>query len=136
MRGARGAVDGHVLRNGTNCSGIWATGLGEYYGARVALDPTVGMACMPRHVMMSMGGTYFGSNLTKNEKIVDLELKQGVSLTQLAVGVGSIVIPGCATKLQHPNANNWTEARLNEFVGCISGKGMTQLGVWRVDISA
>ena len=35
---------------------------------------------------------------------------------------------------QHPNVYNWTEARLNEFVGYISDKGVTQLDVW--DISA
>eukprot|EP01052_Picozoa_sp_SAG31_P037861 SAG31_NODE_4959_length_2834_cov_2.184644_1_plen_646_part_00 len=118
-----GILDGHFLRNGTSCSGA-DCGYGVY--AQTGVD-----------VMMSMAGTYFGSNLTKNKHNVDLELKQGVSLSQLAVGIGSSVSPDCGPPLPRgPNAYNWTEARLDEFVGYIGGRGVAQLDIWRVDIGA
>ena len=68
--------------------------------------------------MMSMAGTYYGTNLTKNEYNVELELKQGVKLSQLAAGVGSTIREGCPTKVPPMGCHdpggrcyNWTEAR-------------------------
>jgi hypothetical protein len=45
--------------------------------------------------MMSMASTYFGTNLTKNMYNVEREMEQGVSLGQLAVGVGSTTSLSC-----------------------------------------
>jgi hypothetical protein len=61
-----GILDGHFLKNG------------EGYGvfAKTGVD-----------TMMSMAGTYYGTNVSKNEYNVELELKQDVALSQLAAGV-------------------------------------------------
>eukprot|EP01043_Picozoa_sp_COSAG02_P044605 COSAG02_NODE_4001_length_5930_cov_20.519122_2_plen_230_part_00 len=68
--------------------------------------------------MMSMPGTYYGTNLTKNEYNVELELKQGVKLSQLAAGVGSTIREDCPTTVppmgcHDPGGHcyNWTETR-------------------------
>ena len=119
-----GILDGHFLRNGSSCSeSDGDCGYGIY--AETGVD-----------VMMSMAGTYYGSNVTRNEYNVYLEAGQGVSTSQLAVGVGSSIIPGCVPALPKLGNYNWTEARLSEFVGYISKKGVTQLDVWRTDIGA
>ena len=39
-------------------------------------------------VMMSMAGTYYGSNVSRNLANVDKELADGVALSQLAAGIG------------------------------------------------
>ena len=83
--------------------------------------------------MMSMAGTYFGTNLTKNRYNVDLELKQGVSLSQLAVGIGTMIEPSCATGPAKWDYN-WTEAKLNEFVAFVEQRQITRLYFWRADI--
>jgi hypothetical protein len=112
-----GILDGHFLKNGE--------GYGVY--AKTGVD-----------TMMSMAGTYYGTNISRNMWNVDLEIKQGVSLSQLAVGVGSVVSPSCpgAVPGTVPNRYNWTDAKLQQFVSFISRKGVTQLDIWRVDIGA
>lgn len=96
-----GILDGHFLKNGE--------GYGVY--AKTGVD-----------VMMSMAGTYFGSNVTKDLYNVDLEIKQGVSLSQLAVGIGTQINPsvaaGCPAvgpmgcKAAGGQCYNWTQPRL------------------------
>ena len=71
-----GILDGHFLKSGE--------GYGVY--AKTGVDR-----------MMSMAGTYYGSNLTKDLHNVDLELEQGVSLRQLAVGIGTQINPAVAS---------------------------------------
>ena len=83
--------------------------------------------------MMSMAGTYFGTNLTKNFHNVQLELAQGVSVSQLAVGVGTMIQSGCATGPAKWNYN-WTEGRLREFVGYLENRSVSRLSFWRADI--
>eukprot|EP01052_Picozoa_sp_SAG31_P042042 SAG31_NODE_6551_length_1981_cov_0.868757_4_plen_111_part_01 len=88
-----------------------------------------------------LGGVDYGSNVSKNEYNVALELKQGVSRSQLAVGVGSAIQPTCPTRVPPMGCHtaggqcyNWTAARMSEFVGFIEAKGVTQLDIWRADI--
>ena len=105
-----GILDGHLLPEGY---GIYAaTGVDR---------------------MMSMAGTYFGTNLTKNRYNVDLEIKQGVSLSQLAVGVGTMIDPNCVTGPAKWNYN-WTESKLRDFVGFVESRQISKLYFWRADI--
>ena len=83
--------------------------------------------------MMSMAGTYFGTNLTKNRYNVDLEIKQGVSLSQLAVGVGTMIDPNCVTGPAKWDYN-WTESKLTDFVGFVESRSISKLYFWRADI--
>ena len=83
--------------------------------------------------MMSMAGTYFGTNLTKNRYNVDLEIKQGVSLSQLAVGVGTMIDPNCVTGPAKWDYN-WTESKLRDFVGFVESRSISKLYFWRADI--
>ena len=115
-----GILDGHFLPHGE--------GYGVY--AKTGVD-----------VMMSMAGTYYGSNVSKNKHNVELEIEQGVSLSQLAVGVGSSITPTCPTvtppmgcKRAGGACYNWTQPRMTEFVNFIESKGVTQLDIWRADI--
>lgn len=80
--------------------------------------------------MMSMASTYFGTNLSRNEDWVQRELRSGVSLQQLRVGIGS-------TNHIHQKWNyNWTEARLRAFVDWLIARRIRHLDVWRTDIDA
>ena len=83
--------------------------------------------------MMSMAGTYFGTNLTRNEYNVDLELSQGASLDQTAVGVGTMISENCSTGPAKWDYN-WTEAGLRDFVNFVEEKGIEHLDFWRADI--
>jgi hypothetical protein len=83
--------------------------------------------------MMSMAGTYFGTNLTRNEYNVDLELHQGVSLSQLAVGVGTMLLSNCPTGPAKWNYN-WTESGLRKFARFVESRGIRHLDLWRADI--
>ena len=94
--------------------------------------------------MMSMAGTYYGSNVTRNLVNVDKELKDGVSLKQLAAGIGTQIDPaispdcpavkpmGCKTP--GGQCYNWTEPRLTTFVGGLVARGVTRIDLWRADI--
>eukprot|EP00040_Diaphanoeca_grandis_P002922 m.23116 g.23116 ORF g.23116 m.23116 type:complete len:320 (-) comp14076_c1_seq1:59-1018(-) len=120
-----GILDGHELPNG------------EGYGvfAKTGVD-----------VMMSMAGTYYGTNLTKNLVNVDNELKDGVSLTQLAAGIGTQIDPtisdtcppvkamGC--KVTGGQCYNWTETRLASFVTSLVDRNVTTIDMWRADIDS
>lgn len=83
--------------------------------------------------MMSMAGTYFGTNLSKNRYNFDLERAQGVTLDQLAVGVGTMIADGCATGPGKWNYN-WTEAKLRDFVSYVQKADTRALDIWRADI--
>ena len=78
--------------------------------------------------MMSMASTYYGTNVSRNEANVELELAQGVSNPgQLSVGIGTMIADGtdgtdrvsgeapCPTGPAKWDYN-WTEARLRSFV--------------------
>ena len=83
--------------------------------------------------MMSMAGTYFGTNLTKNRYNFELERAQGVGFDQLAVGLGTMIDEPCPTgpaKWQY----NWTEAKLRNFVGYVQQAGTRYVDIWRADI--
>ena len=118
-----GILDGHFLKNGE--------GYGVY--AKTGVD-----------VMMSMAGTYYGSNVTKNLHNVDLEITQGVSLSQLAVGIGTQINPsvaaGCPVVGQmgcHTAGGqcyNWTQSRLETFVADCVSRGVRTIDIWRADI--
>lgn len=96
--------------------------------------------------MMSMAGTYFGTNVTNNLVNVDKELHDGVSLNQLAVGIGTQIDPsisaecplvgpmGC--KVAGGQCYNWTEQKLTSFVGALVERGVTTIDMWRADIDA
>ena len=93
--------------------------------------------------MMSMSGTYFGTNLTKDLHNVDTELRQGVSLDQLAAGVGTQIDPSLAAcptvkpmGCPRPGGQcyNWTEPRLDSFVALLEQRGVRSIDMWRADI--
>ena len=118
-----GILDGHFLKSGE--------GYGVY--ARTGVDK-----------LMSMAGTYYGSNLTKDLHNVDLELEQGVSLRQLAVGIGTQINPAVASGCPVPgpmgckapggHCYNWTESRLKDFVAEMVSRKVTTIDMWRADI--
>jgi len=64
---------------------------------------------------------------------VDLEIAEGTSLDQLAVGVGTMITDGCPTG-EAKWDYNWTESRLRDFVGSIEQRGVQSLDFWRADI--
>ena len=94
--------------------------------------------------MMSMAGTYYGTNVTRNLANVDTELKDGVSLTQLAAGIGTQIdmtmSPDCPAvrpmgcHVPGGQCYNWTEARLATFVGGLVERGVERIDIWRADI--
>ena len=96
--------------------------------------------------MMSMAGTYFGSNVTKNLANVDTELAQGVSKDQLAAGIGTqidaSIDPSCPSvapmgcKLPGGQCYNWTESRLESFIDGLTQRGVVHIDFWRADIDA
>jgi hypothetical protein len=120
-----GILDGHLLPNGE--------GYGVY--AKTGVD-----------VMMSMAGTYFGTNVSRNLQNVDKELKDGVSLSQLAAGIGTQIDPkmsascppvgpmGCKTA--GGQCYNWSEAKLTSFVASLVQRGVHSIDMWRADIDA
>jgi hypothetical protein len=122
---AWGILDGHALPNGE--------GYGIY--AKTGVDK-----------MMSMSGTYFGTNVTNNLVNVDNELHDGVSLHQLAVGIGTQIDPtisgGCppvgpmGCKVAGGQCYNWTEQKLTSFVAALVERGVTTIDMWRADIDA
>ncbi|GMH74450.1 hypothetical protein TL16_g06469 [Triparma laevis f. inornata] len=85
------------------------------------------------NLMQSMSGTYFGTNITRNIENVELELKQGVSLEQLAVGIGTMIQDGCETgpgKWDY----DWNEENLRAFIKEVDDLGAEKLVIWRADI--
>jgi hypothetical protein len=122
---AWGILDGHELPNGE--------GYGIY--AKTGVDK-----------MMSMSGTYFGTNVTNNLVNVDTELRDGVSLHQLAAGIGTQIDPsisaGCPAvgpmgcKVAGGQCYNWTEQKLTSFVAALVVRGVTTIDMWRADIDA
>ena len=61
--------------------------------------------------MMSMGSTYSGLNVTRDQSWIMKEQEQGVSPSQRAVGIGSV------STTPHPNdpGYNWTASELHDF---------------------
>jgi len=85
-------------------------------------------------VMMSMSSTYFGTNITKNKENVMNEIEQGVSLSQLAVGIGTMISSPCPTG-EGKRDYEWTEADLRSFTDWIGEtKDIRRLDFWRADI--
>ena len=112
-----------VSKEAGMCISSW--GILDYYGeyADTSLD-----------IMMSMAGTYFGTNVSKNMYNVQQELAAGVSLKQISIGVGSMMTSSCRQR-QRWNYN-WTQARLSEFVAWAEHKGVESIDVWRADIDS
>ena len=120
-----GILDGHFLKNGE--------GYGIY--AKTGVD-----------VMMSMAGTYFGTNVTKDVHNIELEIKQGVTLSQLAVGIGTQINPSVAAgcpKVGQMGCHtvggqcyNWTRSRLETFVADCVSRGVRTIDMWRADIDS
>jgi hypothetical protein len=81
--------------------------------------------------MMSMGSTYSGINATSDMSWVIQERTEGVSLAQLAVGIGSV------SMTPHPNdpGYNWTETELREFVTWLEQRGVRHIDLWRADLN-
>ena len=120
-----GILDGHLLPGGE--------GYGIY--AKTGVD-----------VMMSMAGTYFGTNVSRNLENVDNELKDGVSLSQLAAGIGTqidmSISPSCppvgpmGCKTAGGQCCDWSEAKLTSFVASLVQRGVRTIDMWRADIDA
>ena len=120
-----GILDGHVLPN--------HEGYGIY--AKTGVD-----------VMMSMSSTYFGKNVTKNIAAVDTELSQGVSLGQLAAGIGTQIdpsidptcpkVPPMGCKTPGGQCYDWSETKLRSFVAALVERNVTTIDMWRADIDA
>lgn len=118
-----GILDGHFLPNNE--------GYGIY--AKTGVD-----------TMMSMAGTYYGNNITNDLVNVDLELKQNVSISQLAAGIGTRIEPkisaSCPTvkpmgcKIAGGQCYNWTETRLTSFIASLEKRGVKHIDFWRADI--
>eukprot|EP00656_Telonema_subtile_P013268 TRINITY_DN16731_c0_g1_i3.p1 TRINITY_DN16731_c0_g1~~TRINITY_DN16731_c0_g1_i3.p1 ORF type:complete len:301 (-),score=68.07 TRINITY_DN16731_c0_g1_i3:73-975(-) len=117
-----GILDGHTV----------AEGYGVY--AQTGVDR-----------MMSMAGTYFGTNISKNLVNVDTEIKQGVSLSQLAAGIGTQIDPTLAScpavgpmgcKVPGGQCYQWSEQKLTSFVGSLVDRGVQSIDMWRADIDA
>lgn len=98
-------------------------------------------------VMMSMAGTYYGTNVSRNLANVDKELADGVSLQQLHAGIGTQIDAGLAPspsacppvepmgcKVPGGQCYNWTSARLASFVGALEDRGVRNIDMWRADI--
>ena len=90
-------------------------------------------------------GTYFGTNISKNLENVDKELREGVSLRQLAAGVGTQIDPslsrcpavgpmGC--KKPGGQCYDWTATKLASFVDGLIRRGVRTVDMWRADIDA
>ena len=118
-----GILDGHFLPNNE--------GYGIY--AKTGVD-----------TMMSMAGTYYGNSITKDLVNVDLELKQNVSISQLAAGIGTQIEPkisaSCPTvkpmgcKIAGGQCYNWTETKLTSFIASLEKRGVQHIDFWRADI--
>lgn len=80
--------------------------------------------------MMSMASTYFGKNVPSNQAWVSKELAQKVSLSQLAVGVGTMTADPSSQKWDY----QWTEAKLRGFVSWLQAQHVLTIDVWRADI--
>ena len=125
-----GILDGHTVPEGYGAyrrparNSVW-------WSPRTVADRRYAATGVDR--MMSMAGTYFGTNLTRNEYNVDLELSQGASLDQTAVGVGTMISENCSTGPAKWDYN-WTEAGLRDFVNFVEEKGIEHLDFWRADI--
>mmetsp|Transcript_65946 Transcript_65946/g.155783 ORF Transcript_65946/g.155783 Transcript_65946/m.155783 type:complete len:165 (-) Transcript_65946:16-510(-) len=90
-------------------------------------------AKQPLDTMMSMAGTYFGTNITKNQHNLQLEHQGGASPSQIAVGVGSMMTDACASRAKWQY--NWTMTGLTSFVQWIEAEGLAEaIDVWRSDI--
>ena len=89
-------------------------------------------------ILMSMAPTYYAKgDLSKAKNFVETTLAQGVSHSQLAVGIGSVLTPNCPTG-QAKWDYNWTSASLSEFVGFLDQPAHTPaaIDVWRADIDS
>ncbi len=78
--------------------------------------------------MMSMASTYFGTNITGNEEWVLKEQAQGVSASQLRVGIGS------ANAVWQKWNYNWTEPRFDTFVSWLEQHSVQHIDLWRTDL--
>lgn len=80
--------------------------------------------------MMSMASTYFGKNVASNQEWVSKELAQNVSLSQLAVGIGTMTVDPASEKWDY----QWTETKLRSFVSWLQTRDVQNIDVWRADI--
>ena len=81
--------------------------------------------------MMSMGSTYSGVNVTRDQGWVTKEQAAGVSGAQLAVGVGSM------STTPHPldPGYNWTRSEMAAFVAWCEQRGVQHIDLWRGDLN-
>ena len=79
--------------------------------------------------MMSMASTYFGTNIRKNQEWVQKELDDGVSLNQLAVGIGS------TNSIFQKWNYDWNALKFQQFLHWLeSSKNICHIDLWRTDI--
>lgn len=84
--------------------------------------------------MMSMAGTYYGKNISKNKFNVEQERQKGTSPSQLAIGVGTMMVPDCASRAKWNYS--WTEEKFRDFVKWANDTGARTIDVWRADIDS
>ena len=80
--------------------------------------------------MMSMASTYYGNNITANKYWVTSEMQQGVSSSQLRVGIGS------TNSIYHKWDYKWNRTSFLEFTGWAQKQGVQNIDLWRTDLDS
>ena len=78
--------------------------------------------------MMSMASTYFGRDVGSNKQWVGQEIKQGVSLSQLHVGIGS------TNSIFEGWNYQWTQQKFEDFMSWLETQKVQNVDLWRTDI--
>ena len=83
---------------------------------------------------MSMSSTYFGTDITFNERNIELEMAAGISVNSISVGIGTMLKPSCAQR-QKWNYK-WSKSSLHSFISWIKRQNIHKIAFWRADIDA